>query len=63
MAHVMQSNHAALAEAFILFGVLGGFFAVLAAALWLVARATGGSGEDELDADIDLREQTSSWRR
>jgi hypothetical protein len=33
--------------AVVVLGLTGGFVAAVSAALWIIARATGGSGEDD----------------
>jgi hypothetical protein len=32
----------------VVLGFLGGFLAALSAALWMIARGTGGAGEDDV---------------
>jgi hypothetical protein len=46
MARLMRCL-AGVEGAVVVIGVTGGFLVALSAALWMIARATGGSGEDE----------------
>ena len=43
-----------MVEALVLTGVLGGFIAVVSAALWVIGAATGGPGDERPDDRTDL---------